>query len=97
MGSWAIADEISDDDETLRQRRGRTRGGYQWFSARLSRNSYGFVGGSSVSELRRNEVVGGKFMRLCEEVSIKSRRATRVILMAQILTRVQTPVSLSRA
>ncbi|KAL0752460.1 hypothetical protein Bca101_034463 [Brassica carinata] len=51
----------------------------------------------SLSELRRNEVVGGKFRRLCEEVSVKSKWVTRVILMAQILTRVQIPASLSRA
>ncbi|KAH0861606.1 hypothetical protein HID58_089867 [Brassica napus] len=50
-----------------------------------------------ISELRRNEVVGGKFRRLCEEVSVKSKWVTRVILMAQILTRVQIPASLSRA
>ncbi|KAH0879007.1 hypothetical protein HID58_066401 [Brassica napus] len=51
----------------------------------------------SLSELQRNEVVDGKFRRLCEEVSVKSRRVTRVILMAQILIRVQIPASLSRA
>ncbi|KAF3503542.1 hypothetical protein F2Q69_00045649 [Brassica cretica] len=27
IGSWAVADEISVDDEALRQRRGCTRGG----------------------------------------------------------------------